>query len=171
LPHKAIGKTVGISKAYTTRVGGGPFPSELFDAEADYLREKGNEYGATTGRPRRVGWLDLVALKYAIMINALDEVFFTKLDVLDEFDEIKAVTAYEYQGKKQEVFEPSIDYLENIKPVLTSFPGWNSNTGEIREYHQLPANARHYIESIEKFIEIPVRYISTGGNREQTIKR
>jgi adenylosuccinate synthase len=171
LPHKAIGKTVGISKAYTTRVGGGPFPSELFDAEADYLREKGNEYGATTGRPRRVGWLDLVALKYAIMINALDEVFFTKLDVLDEFDEIKAVTAYEYQGKKQEVFEPSIDYLDNIKPVLTSFPGWNSNTGEIREYHQLPANARHYIEFIEKFIEIPVRYISTGGNREQTIKR
>lgn len=171
LPHKAIGKTVGISKAYTTRVGEGPFPSEVFDSEAEFLREKGCEYGATTGRPRRVGWLDLVALKYAIMINALDEVFFTKLDVLDEFDEIKVVTAYEYLGEKREVFEPSIDYLENVKPVLTSFPGWKTGTGEIRDYNGLPADARHYIEFVEKFIDVPVRYISTGGNREQTIRR
>lgn len=171
LPHKSVGKLIGISKAYTTRVGGGPFPSEMFDSEAEFLREKGGEYGATTGRPRRVGWLDLVALKYAIMINALDEVFFTKLDVLDEFDEIKAVTAYEYKGEKKEVFEPSIDYLENVKPVLKTFPGWKTNTTGVKNYKDLPAKAREYIEFVEGFIDVPVAYISIGGRREQTIQK
>lgn len=171
LPFKSVEKIIGISKAYTTRVGGGPFPSELFDAEAEFLREKGGEYGATTGRPRRVGWLDLVALKYAIMINALDEVFFTKLDVLDEFDEIRAVTAYEYEGEEKEVFEPSIDYLENIKPVLKTFPGWKTGTTGVKEYGDLPANARRYIEFVEGFIEVPIAYVSTGSRREQTIRK
>ncbi len=171
LPHKSLEKLIGISKAYTTRVGEGPFPSELFDSEAEFLREKGSEYGATTGRPRRVGWLDLVALKYAIMINALDEVFFTKLDVLDEFDEIKVVTAYDYKGEKREIFEPSMDYLENVKPVLKTFRGWKSNTTDVKEYKNLPAEAREYIEFVEGFIDVPIAYISTGGHREQTIQK
>jgi adenylosuccinate synthase len=171
LPHKAVGKIIGISKAYTTRVGGGPFPSELYEKEADFLREKGSEYGATTGRPRRVGWLDLVALKYAIMINGIDEIFLTKLDVLDEFDEIKVVTAYHHDGEKNEVFEPSIDYLEKVKPLLKCFPGWKRTISEIKNFNELPGEARNYIEFVENFINVPIRYISVGTNRYQTIKR
>lgn len=171
LPPAAVGKLIGISKAYTTRVGEGPFPSELFGPEAEFLRGKGNEYGATTGRPRRVGWLDLVALKYAIMINGVDEIFFTKMDVLDEFDEIKVVTAYEYGGNKTDEFDPSIEFLEQIKPVTQSFPGWKTAIGEIKKYEDLPVNARHYVEFIENYAHAPLRYISAGVLREQTIKR
>ncbi len=170
LPPKAIEKIIGISKAYTTRVGGGPFPSELFDKEADFLREKGTEYGATTGRPRRVGWLDLVALKYAIMINGIDEIFFTKLDVLDAFDEVKVVTAYLHDGEKNEVFEPSIEYLEKVKPLLKFFPGWMRAINEVKTYNDLPVEAKNYIEFIENFINVPIRYISIGTHRNQTIK-
>ncbi|MCP5106135.1 MAG: adenylosuccinate synthase [bacterium] len=171
LPLKAVGKLTGICKAYTTRVGGGPFPSELFDQEAEFLREKGSEYGATTGRPRRVGWLDLPALKYAIMINGIDEIFFTKLDVLDEFEEIKVVTAYDYNGETNQEFRCSIDDLDNVKPVLRSFPGWKTGTVDVREPGGLPVNAREYIRFIEEFIEIPLSFISVGSRREQTINR
>ncbi len=171
LSHKAVGRIVGVSKAYTTRVGGGPFPSELFDQAADFLREKGKEFGATTGRPRRVGWLDLVALKYAIMVNGVDDVFLTKLDVLDEFEEIKLVTAYEVAGEEQEVFDPSIDYLQVVKPVLKSLPGWKRSINECKDYQDLPRAARDYIGFIENVIQVPVRYISIGTARNQTIKR
>ncbi|MCK4765835.1 MAG: adenylosuccinate synthase [Candidatus Aminicenantes bacterium] len=171
LSHKAMGQITGISKAYTTRVGGGPFPAELSGESAEFLREKGKEYGATTGRPRRVGWLDLVALKYALMINGVDDVFLTKLDVLDEFDEINVVTAYETAGKKSDVFDPSIDYLSSVKPVLKSFPGWKKNTGETVKYADLPPRARDYIEFIENFTGVPVCCISVGAAREQTISR
>jgi adenylosuccinate synthase len=171
LPHKAVEKLTGISKAYTTRVGGGPFPSELFDEEAESLRQKGSEYGATTGRPRRVGWLDLVALKYAVMINGLDEIFLTKLDVLDTFEEIKVVTAYRYNGEENSVFEPSIDYLEKVEPLLKSFPGWEKSTCAIKDYHRLPREAQDYVRFIEEFIQVPIRNISVGSRRDQTIKR
>lgn len=175
LSHKTVGKIVGISKAYTTRVGGGPFPSELFDGEAQKLRELGNEYGSTTGRPRRVGWLDLVALRYAIMINGVDEVFLTKLDVLDQFDEIKAVTAYRINEgnteKDLEIFDPSIEYLENAQPVLKTFPGWKKNIGNVSRYEELPQEARHYIQYIQEYCRIPFQYISVGTERHQTIKR
>lgn len=172
LSHKALGKTIGIAKAYTTRVGGGPFPSELFLDEADFLREKGKEYGATTGRPRRVGWLDLVALKYAIMINGVDEVFLTKLDVLDEFDEINVVTAYETDnGEKNQIFDPAIDYLEQVKPALRPFKGWGKNISGINNYHDLPSEARNYISFIEEYTGVPLQYISVGSERRQTIRR
>ncbi|MCX6580149.1 MAG: adenylosuccinate synthase [Candidatus Aminicenantes bacterium] len=171
LPPRAVGKLIGVSKAYATRVGEGPFPSELFGQEAEYLREKGGEYGATTGRPRRVGWLDLAALKYAIMINGVDEIFFTKMDVLDEFAEIKVVTAYEYAGKKTDEFAPSFEFLGQVKPVWKSFPGWKTAIGGLKEYKDLPGNARQYIEFIENFINAPLCYISSGALREQTIKR
>ncbi len=172
LSPKALGKTIGIAKAYTTRVGGGPFPSELFGDEADFLREKGREYGATTGRPRRVGWLDLVALSYAIMINGIDEVFLTKLDVLAEFDEINVVTAYETgSGEKNQIFEPAIDYLEQVKPVLRSFKGWGKNISDITAYRDLPREARDYIGFIEEYTGVPLQYISVGSERHQTIGR
>lgn len=173
LSHKAIENVIGISKAYTTRVGGGPFPSELLDDEANFLREKGNEYGATTGRPRRVGWLDLVALKYAIMINGVDSIFLTKLDVLDEFDQIKVVTAYEdtKTGEQGIIFDPSFEYLENVKPVIKTFKGWKSNIGDIKQFESLPLEARQYIAYIEESVEVPVKYISVGTGRHQTIQK
>jgi adenylosuccinate synthase len=171
LSHKSLGKFIGISKAYTTRVGGGPFPSELSGDTAEFLREQGNEYGATTGRPRRVGWLDLVALKYALMLNGIDEIFFTKLDVLDKFDEIKAVTHYQIKGKENQIFDPSIEYLEEVTPVLKTFPGWQTPTSEITSFNDLPTNAKNYIAFIESFTNVPLSYISIGSKRHQTIKR
>ncbi|MCP5046844.1 MAG: adenylosuccinate synthase [bacterium] len=171
LSHKALGKVIGISKAYTTRVGGGPFPSELSGGVADLLRKEGNEYGATTGRPRRVGWLDLVALKYAIMLNGVDEIFFTKLDVLDNFDEINAVTAYEVDGKTSAIFDSSLEFLEQTKPVLKRFPGWKTPITDIDNYDQLPPEARSYIKFVEEFTGVPFNYISVGSRRHQTIMR
>jgi adenylosuccinate synthase len=171
LSHKSLGKVTGISKAYTTRVGGGPFPSELSGEVADFLRQEGNEYGATTGRPRRVGWLDLVGLKYAIMLNGVDEIFFTKLDVLDNFDEICVVTSYEIDGRQSEIFNPSLDYLENVKPVLKTFPGWKTDLSGITNYDDLPSRAVEYIQFVTEFIGVPLNYISVGSKRHQTIKR
>lgn len=169
LSHKALGKVTGVGKAYTTRVGGGPFPSELQDDAAHTLREAGGEYGSTTGRPRRVGWLDLVALRYSIMLNGVDEVFLTKLDVLDDFEEIQLVTAYEYQRQQTDQFNPHIDYLEAVKPVCKPFKGWKRSTGDLRQYSQLPAEVKEYLGYIEEFIGIPITYISVGSAREQTI--
>ncbi len=171
LSHKALGRITGISKAYTTRVGGGPFPSEMSGQEAEFLRAQGNEYGATTGRPRRVGWLDLVALKYTLMINGVDEIFFTKLDVLDAFDTIHVVTAYELNGNKSAIFDPSIDYLEQVKPVLKPFAGWKTSTQAFTAYDDLPIEARQYIEFVSEYTGVPIRYISVGTERHQTIKR
>jgi adenylosuccinate synthase len=171
LPHKAVEKVIGISKAYTTRVGEGPFPTELFEEESDFLREKGKEFGSTTGRPRRVGWLDLVALKYSVMINGIDSVFVTKLDIFDEFDEIKVVTDYEINGEQNQIFDPSIDYLNKVKPVFKSFPGWKKSICNIKSFDDLPERAKDYIKFIENYIKTPVEYISVGTQREQTINR
>ncbi len=171
LPHKAVNKVIGISKAYTTRVGEGPFPAELHDQIAELLREKGTEYGATTGRPRRVGWLDLVALKYSLMVNGVDEIFLTKLDVLDDFDEINVVTAYDVAGEKSTIFDPSIDYLSSVRPILKSFPGWQKKISAIPAYKDLPLPVKNYIEFIEEFIGTPITYISVGSERSETIKR
>jgi adenylosuccinate synthase len=171
LPYKAVDRLIGICKAYTTRVGGGPFPSELFNETAEFLREQGKEYGATTGRPRRVGWLDLVALKYAIMINGIDQIFLTKLDVLDAFDEIKVVTAYRVNGKETDIFKPCSDYLEKVQPIFKSFTGWKKDIRVIDHYQDLPGETRDYITFIENFIGVPFHYISVGTGRHQTIKK
>lgn len=171
LPHKAVEKVIGISKAYTTRVGEGPFPTELFEEESDFLREKGNEFGSTTGRPRRVGWLDLVALKYSVMINGVNSVFVTKLDIFDEFDEIKVVTDYEINGEQNQIFDPSIDYLNEVEPVFKSFPGWKKSICNVKTFDDLPEKTKYYIKFIENYIKIPVEYISVGTQREQTINR
>ena len=171
LPHQSLDRITGIFKAYTTRVGGGPFPSELQGEQGAYLREKGKEFGSTTGRPRRVGWLDLVALKYAVMINGVDELFLTKLDVLDELDEIGIVTDYSIGGNATAVFEPDHLYLESAVPVIEKFAGWKMDISGIKKYEDLPREAKEYIRYIERFSGIPVREISVGVSSGQTIKK
>jgi adenylosuccinate synthase len=151
---KYINKIIGISKAYTTRVGEGPFHTELFDKDGDLLAKRGNEFGATTGRPRRCGWLDLVALKKAVFTNSVTYLCITKLDVLDETETIKACIEY-----------------DNDKPVYKEFDGWLSSTEGITEYSELPEKAKRYIEYIEKFTDCNASIISTGPSRDQTILR
>lgn len=171
MSHKAVDRVIGISKAYSTRVGGGPFPSELHENQAEQLRQKGNEFGSTTGRPRRVGWLDLVALKYAIMVNGVDEIFVTKLDVLDGFQEIRMITHYRYQDKRNQIFDTSLEYLQNVETVEKSFSGWGTPIGDARKFTDLPGKAREYLGFIEEYTGIPVKYVSVGREREQTIKK
>ena len=165
---KKIEKVIGVAKAYTTRVGEGPMPTEEKGKIGDYLAEKGGEYGTTTGRKRRCGWIDLVALKYACKINGVDEIALTKLDVLDGLEEVKICIAYEYEGKSVQDFPSSIRFLENCKPIYETLPGWNGSAGKKR-YEDLPLNAKKYIEFIEDELDMPIKIISTGAGREETI--
>ena len=159
----------GVAKAYLTRVGGGPFPTELHGEEAQKLREKGGEYGATTGRPRRVGWLDLVALKHAVDVNALDGIILTKLDVLDGYPEIKVCVAYEYNGKIYRDFPASLEVLENCKPIYETLPGWKESTKGLTDISKLPKNAKRYLEFIEDYIGVPIVMLSTGPQRHEYV--
>jgi adenylosuccinate synthase len=158
---------LGVSKAYTTRVGEGPFPTELFNEEGENLRNRGNEYGSTTGRPRRCGWLDLVALKHAVDINSLDGLILTKLDVLDTFEEIKVCVGYEYQGRYMEHFPASLSVLEKVKPVYKTFKGWLKDTKGAKRPEELPERAKDYINFIEKYTGVPVIMLSTGPERDE----
>ncbi len=167
----AVDRVIGVSKAYTTRVGHGPFPSEMPDAEAARLREAGEEYGATTGRPRRCGWLDLPALRYAARINGFDEMVITKLDVLDDFDTIQAVTGYEIDGCAVSGFPASASQLERCRPVAREFPGWKSPTSGARRWSDLPANARDYLEWIEGETGVRIGIVSVGAGREAEVAR
>ena len=161
---KSIDKVIGVVKAYTTRVGQGPFPTELTDAIGEKIRIKGNEFGTTTGRPRRCGWLDLVMLKYAVMVNGADEVMITKLDVLSELDEIKVCVAYEVDGEQITEFPNDIKEIEVVKPVYQSFEGWKNIEGK-----ELPKEAKDYIEFVSDELKTPVTLISIGPDREDTI--
>ncbi len=169
LSPKAVDRVIGISKAYATRVGEGPFPSELKDASGERLRLLGNEYGATTGRPRRVGWLDLVALKHAVEINGVDRLFLTKLDVLDELEEIQAATAYELDGGRGTTFPNHAAALARVRPVYRRFPGWRQPLGNMRRLEELPKAARAYLDFVAEFVGAPIGYLSIGSGREQTI--
>ncbi len=160
---------LGIAKAYTTRVGGGPFPTELKGEEGDRLRDLGGEYGSTTGRPRRCGWLDLVALKYAKEINSFDGLIITKLDVLDTFDEIKVCVAYELEGERIDYFPASSKILEEVKPIYETLKGWKKSTKGIRDREDLPPQAMEYIRFIEEFTGVPVIMLSTGPKREEFV--
>jgi adenylosuccinate synthase len=164
---KDIGKVTGIAKAYCTRVGNGPFPSEDLGSEGEKLRKNGHEFGTTTGRPRRCGWFDAVAMRHAVRVNGVDQVALMKLDVLDGFDEIKVCTAYEFDGKE-------IDYvpydLEDVKPVYQTFPGWEKTKG-VRTFDALPESARFYILALEEMIGTKIGIISTSPEREDTIIR
>ncbi len=165
-PQK-IGNVIGIAKAYCTRVGSGPFPSELHNAEGQQLRDKGAEYGSTTGRPRRCGWLDLVALKYVVMLNGVTEIILTKADVLDEFEDIKICTSYKINGK--ETTEVPFDINTPIEPVFTELEGWNQQIKAMRTPEELPAEFNTYLKFIEDYLEVPVSIVSVGPDREATI--
>jgi len=164
-----IDKVVGVMKAYTTRVGNGPFPTEFDDEFAQVIREIGGEFGATTGRPRRCGWFDGVIGIYAAIINGLSSLAITKLDVLDTLKEIKICTGYKYDGRILTNFPVDINVLESVEPVYEIHPGWMEPTTDIRRYDDLPSNAKSYISRISEFVETPVEYISVGSDREQTI--
>ena len=167
-PNK-IGDVFGIMKAYCTRVGAGPFPTELFDETGAKIRDLGHEYGAVTGRERRCGWVDLVALRYAIMINGVTQLILMKSDVLDTFDTIKACVAYKVNGKETKEFPFNIE--EGVEPVYQELPGWKTDMTGITSEDQLPKAFVDYIHFLEEQLETPVRIISVGPDREQTIIR
>jgi len=166
---KQIHDVIGIVKAYTTRVGQGPFPSELFDDIGDKIQEKGAEFGATTGRRRRCGWLDTVILKNAVRLNGLTGLAITKLDVLDGLESINICTGYEYKGEILAEFPASLKVLGDCKPVYETLPGWPEDICGIRKYEALPANVKSYLNRIETLTQTPVDIISVGPDRDQTI--
>ncbi len=156
-------------KAYSTRVGNGPFPTELNDETGERLRKTGGEYGATTGRPRRCGWLDLVSLRYSLRINGVQKIAITKLDVLDEFEEIKVCTGYRINSKAIENFPTDLRTLESIEPVYRVFKGWKTSTSAVRSYGRLPAKARTYIEAFASLLGTKAWMVSVGARRDQTL--
>ncbi|MHC1481130.1 adenylosuccinate synthase [Frateuria aurantia] len=164
-----IDYVLGICKAYATRVGGGPFPTELHDDMGELIRKKGNEFGAVTGRPRRCGWIDLVALKRAVQINGINGLAITKLDVLDGLPTIKVCIAYEYRGKRRDLAPLDADGWAECKPVYLEFPGWEESTAGVREWDKLPAAARAYLRAVEELSGCRLALVATGADREDTI--
>ena len=164
-----IGHVYGIFKAYCTRVGSGPFPTELFDETGEELRRQGHEFGATTGRPRRTGWLDLVALKYAVMLNGVTELIMMKADVMDSFDTVKVAVGYEVDGRRQD--SVPYDTYAQITPIYKEFKGWKRGLSDIKDENDLPAEFKEYISFIEHETGVPVTVISLGPDRAETIFR
>lgn len=167
-PKKITG-VIGIVKAYTTRVGEGPFPSELFDATGDTIQRNGAEFGATTGRKRRCGWLDTVILRNAVRLNGLTGIAITKLDVLGGLESLQICTGYEYNGEILQDFPASLNILSECKPIYETVPGWSENISNIRVIEDLPKDARNYLNRIEELIETPIHLISLGPARDETI--
>jgi len=167
---KAVKNIIGISKAYTTRVGAGPFPTELNNETGELIREKGGEYGASTGRPRRCGWFDAVAARYGAMICGIDSIAMTKFDILDEFKTIKVCTAYEVDGKVRKDFPANVSELERAKPIYEEYPGWDKTAG-VNRYEDLPDNAKRYIKILEDMIGVDISIISNGPDEKHTIIR
>jgi len=168
IPPQKIRDVLGVTKAYCTRVGGGPFPTELENETGELLRKTGNEFGATTGRPRRCGWIDLVALKFACMINGANKIIMTKADVLDNFDELQVCTAYNVDGKETVEIPYQMMRL-NIKPVYKSFAGWKTDSSVIKSAVKLPVSMQQYVDFINQYLGVEVHYISNGPGREQII--
>ncbi len=166
---KEITGVIGIVKAYTTRVGRGPFPTELFDEIGDTIQKKGAEFGATTGRKRRCGWLDTVLLRNAARLNGLTGLVITKLDVLDGLTSLKICTGYEYNGETLDDFPAALKTLEACKPVFETLPGWSEDISGIRKLEDLPKNARRYLDRIEELLETPIDIVSVGPGRDETI--
>jgi adenylosuccinate synthase len=171
LAPRNITGALGIAKAYTTRVGGGPFPTELLDEHGAYLQKRGNEYGAVTGRPRRTGWFDATVVRYAVMLNGFDALALTKLDVLDEFDEIKISTGYRCRGELLEGMPYGANVLAECEPVYEALPGWKTTTSRTTNFDDLPPAAKDYIRRVEELCGAPVALISTGPDRTETIIR
>jgi adenylosuccinate synthase len=164
-----IDRVLGITKAYTTRVGGGPFPTELEDATGERLRKAGSEFGATTGRPRRCGWLDLVMLREAVIVNGITDLAVMKSDVLSGFEELLMATKYRIDGKVVEQFPMTLDELERAEPIYESFPGWTEDISGATSVDDLPDNARHYIDTIQRLVDVQISFLSVGPGRDETI--
>ena len=163
-----IGRVMGITKAYCTRVGAGPFPTELFDEDGEELRQKGNEFGSTTGRPRRCGWIDIPALKYACMLNGVTDLFVTKIDVLNEFDEVKVCESYSINGKTTEEIPFEFNSVE-IKPKYNKYKGWKCDLTGTPSFDKLPENLQSYLKTLENLIGVPVKAISISPDRKDVL--
>ena len=170
IPPRAITRVIGIAKTYTTRVGGGPFPTELTDALGERLRADGDEYGATTGRPRRCGWFDAVAVRYAIALSGVDGLALTKLDVLTGIDPLRVCIAYEIDGRRVELPPAAQAGWRRAKPVYEELPGWTEPLGGVRALDELPRNARRYLDFLTHVVGAPMVILSVGAGREQTIR-
>ena len=166
-----IDKIVGVAKAYTTRVGEGPFPTEFPASFGRFIRDKGNEFGATTGRPRRCGWFDAIMVKEAVLLNSISELAIMKLDVLDGLESVKICIAYKYKGKLFRAFPYDLEVLENAKPVYKEMSGWSKPINKIRHYQDLPPNAKTYLSCLEGILNVKISTISVGSSREETIFR
>ena len=170
IPPQAIAGVVGVFKAYSTRVGGGPMPSEMLDETGDELREKAHEYGTTTGRPRRIGWFDAVAAKYSRLVNGMTGLVLTRLDILDGFPSVKVCVGYQVAGQKIDRFPSNTSLLAQCQPIYEEHPGWSQPTASATSLSQLPENAMSYVNRIEELVGCPVQIISTGPSREETIE-
>ena len=164
-----IDAVLGVVKAYTTRVGGGPLPTEMDEKLAERTRKIGNEYGATTGRPRRCGWFDAVVVRYAARVNGLTDLAVTKLDVLDSFDRIGLCVGYEEEGELHQEFPADLTVLERVVPKYEWLPGWNTSTADARRIEDLPSAARKYLDRMQEIVETPITYVSVGTRRDQII--
>jgi len=165
-----IDKVLGVAKAYTTRVGSGPFPTEMPAEMNERIRQKGQEFGATTGRPRRCGWFDAVAVRYSSRINGFSSIAITKLDVLDELDKLNICVGYKYKGKIIDNFPSQLGALDGVEPIYEQVDGWQIDTSNIRDYNDLPENARKYVEKISQLLELKIDFIAIGPKREQIIE-
>jgi adenylosuccinate synthase len=166
---KLVQRIIGISKAYTTRVGAGPFPTESLDETGEQIRKRGNEFGATTGRPRRCGWFDGPAARYAAMINSLDSVVVTKIDILDTFAEIPFCVEYKYRGSVLKEFPADIAMLSQVEPVYKTMRGWQASIAGLKEWAKLPPAAQDYLKFMSDYLETPIGMVSTGPSRDETI--
>ncbi len=167
---RAINEVIGISKAYVTRVGSGPFPTELLEETGEQLRQVGGEFGATTGRPRRCGWFDAMVVRYAVRVNGLTGIALTKLDVLSGFATIKVCTGYRYAGKMLETLPAKLETFERCEPVYEELPGWQSDISACRSFDELPDQARSYVKRLEELVGCPIVLVSVGPRRDQTIQ-
>ncbi|MEI6306654.1 MAG: adenylosuccinate synthetase, partial [Deltaproteobacteria bacterium] len=166
---RELHEIIGISKAYVTRVGSGPFPTELLDEVGELIRQTGAEFGATTGRPRRCGWFDSMVIRFAVRVNGLTGIALTKLDVLSDFDTIKVCTGYIFEGKALETLPASLEIFEKCQPVYEELPGWKKDITGVRSFEELPANAQSYVRRLEELAGCQIVLVSVGPRRDQTI--
>jgi adenylosuccinate synthase len=171
VPPQTVQNFVGIMKAYSTRVGGGPFPTEQDNNVGQYIRERGNEYGTTTRRPRRCGWFDALAVKYAVDLCGVTHIALTLLDVLSGLDRIQVCTGYKYRGTRMEYFRADMDVLGEVEPIYETLPGWNGNISGARRFEELPREAQTYVKTLEKLVGAPIKMVSVGPERSQTLIR
>jgi adenylosuccinate synthase len=171
VPPQTVRNFVGIMKAYSTRVGGGPFPTEQNNNVGEYIRERGNEYGTTTRRPRRCGWFDAMAVKYAVDLCGVNAIALTLLDVLSGLDRIQVCTGYRYHGNRLDYFRADMDVLAEVEPVYETLPGWNGNITGVRRFEELPKEAQTYVKTLEKLVGAPIKIVSVGPERTATLLR